>query len=219
MEKDIKQIDNVLFDLDGTLVDSQEGIINSAMYALDYYGIPYSGREELKKFIGPPLKNAFMEFYGFDEDKALSAAMVYREFYADKGVFQVNVYDGVRKMLAGLKEAGKRLYLATSKTEKYAEIILEYFGLSDFFDYIGGTDMQGVRDSKAKVLRYVLETAGIFVTDSVLVGDSRYDVCGAKELGMRTIAVLYGYGSAKEHEQAGPDYIARSPNEVLEILL
>ena len=219
MKRDIKNIDNILFDLDGTLVDSQEGIINSAMYALDYYGISYSGKEELKKFIGPPLKNAFMEFYGFDKDKALQAAMVYREYYADKGVYQVKLYDGIIEMLASLKKAGKKIFLATSKTEKYAHVILEYFGISKYFDYIGGTDMQGIRDSKAKVLKYVLETTDTYVSDSVLVGDSRYDVLGAKELGMRTIAVLYGYGSAEEHMKAGPDYTVHTPGELLSIML
>ena len=133
--------DTILFDLDGTLTDPGEGITNSVAYALRKYGIEVSDRSELYKFIGPPLKDSFMKYYGFDEDKAEEAIAYYREYFRDTGIFENRVYEGVEDMLRGLQANGKRIVLATSKPEEFAIRILEHFGLRKYFTVVAGASM------------------------------------------------------------------------------
>ena len=212
--------DTILFDLDGTLTDPGEGITNSVAYALRKYGIEVSDRSELYKFIGPPLKDSFMKYYGFDEDKAEEAIAYYREYFRDTGIFENRVYEGVEDMLRGLHADGKRIVLATSKPEEFAIRILEHFGLRKYFTVVAGASMDSSRSKKGDVIAYAISLCESFDKyTAVMVGDREHDIIGAKENGLKSIGVLYGYGDEKELKTAGADYIVSSPIEVLSLIL
>lgn len=201
----------ILFDLDGTLTDPKEGITKSVEYVLNSHGILVDDLDKLCPFIGPPLQEGFMEFYGFPQDKAREAVFKYREYFSVKGWKENKKYEGIDKVLSSLKNQGKLLFVATSKPENMAVKILDYFGLSSFFEFIGGADMEETRVKKADVIRYVLETTGITdVSQAVMIGDREHDIIGAREVGMASVGVLYGYGSREELEEAGADYIAEN---------
>lgn len=208
----------ILFDLDGTLTDSSEGITNAVVYALEYYGI-HEDKKHLKKFIGPPLRDSFQEYYGFSTQRAAEAVEKYREYYNAGGMFENQVYPGIPRLLHRLNGAGKTLIVATSKPEGMAREILEHFGLASCFYDIQGADLEGTREKKEDVIRYVLEKQGITDTeDVVMVGDRRHDVEGAAAFGIPCIGVLYGFGSRKELERAKARWIAEDV-EMLERLL
>ncbi len=207
---------NILFDLDGTLTDPGVGITNSAAYALAKYGIKIIDRSELYKFIGPPLKNSFMEYFGFSEAESLQAVEYYREYFRDKGIFENKVYEGIPEMLQALKNAGKTIILATSKPEAFAQKILEHFDLLKYFDFVAGATMDGVRSKKADVIRYAIEKSQISdLAETIMVGDREHDIIGANENGISSIGVLFGYGSMEELEKAGAMYIVGAPLEIL----
>lgn len=209
----------VLFDLDGTITDPEEGITKSVQYALQHFSIEVQERRELYKFIGPPLKDSFMEFYGFTEQQAGEALLKYRERFEVTGWRENVVYDGMEKLLRHLRRRGKRIMLATSKPEVFAEQILVYFGLRDYFDFVGGASLDGRRNYKADVIRYVLDANGISSREKVvMVGDRKFDILGAKEFGLETVGVLYGYGDREELTTAGADHLVGSVAE-LEALL
>ena len=209
----------VLFDLDGTVTDPEEGITKSVQYALQHFSIEVQERRELYKFIGPPLKDSFMEFYGFTEQQAGEALLKYRERFEVTGWRENVVYDGMEKLLRHLRSRGKRIMLATSKPEVFAEQILVYFGLRDYFDFVGGASLDGRRNYKADVIRYVLDANGISSREkAVMVGDRKFDILGAKEFGLETVGVLYGYGDREELTTAGADHLVGSVAE-LEVLL
>lgn len=209
----------VLFDLDGTVTDPEEGITKSVQYALQHFSIEVQERRELYKFIGPPLKDSFMEFYGFTEQQAGEALLKYRERFEVTGWRENMVYDGMEKLLRHLRSRGKRIMLATSKPEVFAEQILVYFGLRDYFDFVGGASLDGRRNYKADVIRYVLDANGISSREkAVMVGDRKFDILGAKEFGLETVGVLYGYGDREELTTAGADHLVESVAE-LEALL
>ena len=209
----------VLFDLDGTVTDPEEGITKSVQYALQHFSIEVQERRELYKFIGPPLKDSFMEFYGFTEQQAGEALLKYRERFEVTGWRENVVYDGMEKLLRHLRRRGKRIMLATSKPEVFAEQILVYFGLRDYVDFVGGASLDGRRNYKADVIRYVLDANGISSREKVvMVGDRKFDILGAKEFGLETVGVLYGYGDREELTTAGADHLVGSVAE-LEALL
>ncbi len=213
----------VLFDLDGTLTDPGLGITNSVIYALDKFGISVEDRSELYKFIGPPLLNSFMDFYGFDEEKASQAVTYYRELYNVTGKYENEVYAGVPEMLQKLKEQGCHLLVATSKPEFLAKDILEHFSLSQYFCVIAGSDLEGVRNTKGKVIDYALKqfakqmdiSIEQIKENAIMVGDRFHDIHGAKENEIASVGVLYGYGNREELEQAGTDYVAEKPENVV----
>lgn len=209
----------VLFDLDGTVTDPEEGITKSVQYALQHFHIEVQKREELYKFIGPPLEDSFMEFYGFTKRQAGEAILKYRERFEVTGWRENIVYDGMEKLLRHLRSKGKRIMLATSKPEFFAEQILSYFGLREYFDFVGGATLDGKRNHKADVIRYVLEANGISSREEVvMVGDRKFDILGAKVFGLETVGVLYGYGDRDELMAAGADRLVESVAE-LEALL
>ncbi len=212
---------HILFDLDGTLTDPGIGITNSVMHALAHFGIAVTNRSELYRFIGPPLMDSFMEYYGCTEEQAQMAVKVYRAYFADKGWAENTVYEGVEAMLSELVAAGKTLLVATSKPQVFAERILAHFGLDKYFTHICGVALQAPRGySKADVIREALSLAG--VTDlrtAVMVGDRHHDIDGAKAVGMDSIGVLYGYGDRGEHETAGADVIAEDVAALRVVLL
>lgn len=209
----------VLFDLDGTLTDSQDGILNSIEYMLDYYGIHVKDRQQLRPWLGPPLKESLMKYYGFDEKTALEGVDKYREYFDRQGIFENRVYEGVRPMLEALRERGFLLAVATSKPEVAARRIMEHFDLSRYFAYVGGATLDDSRVKKADVVRYVLEACGVAdPEEALMVGDREHDVEGAGRNGLASIGVLYGYGSEEELLGAGARYIAPLPRDIVTIL-
>lgn len=210
----------VLFDLDGTLTDPGVGITKSVQYALKSYGIDVPDLSVLYPFIGPPLKDSFMKYYGFSPEKSMEAIGRYREYFTTAGMFENVVYDGIPQMLTHLKAAGKTLLVATSKPEAFAVQILEHFHLMSYFAFVGGASMDEVRVKKSEVIEYILES--VCITDrsqAVMVGDREYDVFGARQCGIDTIGVLFGYGSRKELEQAEAWKIAGTVEELEKLLL
>lgn len=210
----------ILFDLDGTLTDPGEGITNSVAYALNKYGITVSDKKELYRFIGPPLHESFEEYYDFSQEKAMQAVAYYREYFTQKGIYENLVYDGIQDLLESLKEAGKKVILATSKPEPFAKQILEYFHLSDYFDFAAGSNMDGTLTRKADVIGYALESCQISeYSKVVMIGDRKHDVLGAAQFGIDTIGVLYGYGSEEELKSAGAVYLAERPEHILQFIM
>lgn len=208
-----------LFDLDGTITDSAPGIVNSVIYALKKFGIEETDREKLLQFIGPPLTESFHRFYGFTEEESWKAVEYYREYYAEKGIFECTVYEGLEDALKKIKESGRKILVATSKPEVYAKRIIEHFGLTKYFDHIAGMELDGGRGTKAQVIEYALETCKIKNRDEVLmIGDREHDVFGAENLGIDCVGVLYGFGSREELEKAGAKYVISRPEDLINIL-
>jgi len=208
----------LFFDLDGTLTDSQEGIINCVKHAMDTMGLDMPERPE--RFLGPPLYDSFAEYCGLDSEQVIEAVRIYRERYKSIGLFENSVYKGIPEMLERLKNGGRILFVATSKPEVFAVRILEKFGLSHYFRFIGGADINGSRNEKWEVIEHVLEKNGITDKSSVLmIGDRYNDVNGAEKSGIRCMGVLWGYGSEDELSQAGADYIAETPQKAADMIL
>ena len=209
----------ILFDLDGTLTDSEPGIINSIEYALKKYDIEIEKKADLRKFLGPPLKESFKQFCAFSEEKAEQAVEFYREYFREKGIFENNVYQGVVELLEALKAQNKKLIVATSKPEPFTYRILEHFDLLKYFDFVAGSNMDNTRCKKDEVIAYALNSCGITDLQSVvMIGDREHDIIGANKVGIASIGVLYGYGDLQELETAGATYIAKDTNEIYEIV-
>ena len=206
----------LLFDLDGTLTESGPGIMNSARIALAHFGIEDCSDDELRRFIGPPLKDSFMNYYGFDEAKAQEAILKFREYYKLKGWCENKPYEGVPEMLETLKERGYKLIVATSKIEEQAVRICDHFGLSGFLtDIVGSND--GDRTLKKDVIDYVIEKDSLpDKSEVIMIGDREHDILGAKAAGIDSMGVLYGYGSRGELEAAGADLIADTVEDITE---
>ena len=210
----------ILFDLDGTITDSGEGITKSVQYALKSFDIKVDNLGDLNKFIGPPLKDSFKKYYNFDDEKAELGLKKYREYYAEKGIFENSLYDGVVELLEELKKNNKTIVLATSKPEVYAKQILEYFKVDKYFTFAAGSDFEETRVKKGEVIKYALEEAKISdLSKVVMIGDREHDIIGAKENNIKSIGVLYGYGDVVELTQARAEYIAKTPKEILNIVL
>lgn len=210
----------ILFDLDGTVTEPGTGITNAVMYALEKYKIPVTDRTELYRFIGPPLRDSFRDFYGFSDEQAEEAVRYYREYYGKTGLFENEVYDGMDTLLAALKSAGFTVAMATSKPQEYSERILKHFDLDRYFDFVAGATMDGSRSKKGDVIAYALDSLGVTDRTQVLmVGDRRQDILGAKENHLDALGVLYGYGDRAELSEAGADYIAETVRELEKFLL
>ncbi len=208
----------VLFDLDGTLTDPGEGITNSVAYALEKYGIQVEDKKSLYKFIGPPLNDSFKKYYGFSDEKALEAIWVYREYFSTRGLYENEVYSGVRELLEKIKASGRKIVLATSKPEKFAVTILEHFELIKYFDVVAGASMDEKRNKKSDVIKYAMEKGGFTSDGTVMIGDREHDIYGARENGMDSIGVLYGYGDLQELSDAGATYIAEKISDIFTLL-
>lgn len=212
--------DYLLFDLDGTLTDPALGITNSVMYALRKLGAPVEERSFYNRFIGPPLLDSFARYCGFSPEKSRGALRLYREYFTDRGIYENVVYDGIPMLLADLQAAGYKLVVATSKPELFAKQIFDHFGMTKYFSFIGGADMEETRATKDAVIGYVLESLGNPPPEKCLmVGDREYDVCGAEKCGMDAVGVLYGYGSREELTAVGAKYIAESVADLRRLLL
>lgn len=194
---------SVLFDLDGTLTDSAPGIIDCATYAFSSLGYEIPDLQELRTFIGQPLSSSFARF-GMDPETVEIAITAFRKRYADSGKFRNDVYPGIEELLSRLKEKGYRLFVATSKPEPLAREILTHFYLDTYFDEIAGASLDRSRESKEAVIAYLLSKKDI--GSSVMIGDTDYDVIGARKHGIPCIAVSWGYGYKKsmlEHGACG----------------
>lgn len=206
----------ILFDLDGTLTDSGEGIINCAIMALEHYGCPIPSREEMRTFVGPPLHESFIR-HGIPAEKAEEAIEIYRSRYIPIGAYENTPYPGVRELLEKLKAQGHTLYVATSKPETTSVKILEHFDLAKYFDRICGASMDTSRSSKEAVIAYLLELSGRD-SDIVMVGDTKFDVIGAAAHGIPAIGVSWGYGKVEDMVSAGAAAIAYSMDELFALL-
>lgn len=210
----------ILFDLDGTLTDSKEGIVNSVRYALRQMGAPIPSDEELQRFIGPPLVDSFRICCGFDDERAWEAVRRYREYFAEKGLMENAPYTGVNAMLARLREAGLRMSIATSKPTLYAKRIARGFGFADRFDHIVGSNLDGTRVDKGEVIQCAMgEYPDVAPGDFVMVGDRKHDMMGAARWDVPAIGVLYGYGSREELEACRPAKLVGSVRELEDALL
>ena len=209
----------ILFDLDGTLTDPGVGITNSVMYALAHSGIHVQDRRELYGFIGPPLVDSFRRYYGFSQEQAVEAVRIYRVYFADKGIFENELYPGVPQMLETLRDAGLRLAVATSKPEEFAAQILAHFKLDGYFELLAGNTLREERPTKGEVVAYALQLLRARPEQTLMVGDREHDVLGAAAHGVDTVGVLYGYGSRGELERAGARHIAADVDELTQILL
>ena len=211
---------HILFDLDGTLTDPGAGITNSVAYALERYGIHVADRRTLYPFIGPPLVDSFMRFYDFSAADARAAVDVYREYFADRGIFENELYPGIPALLKRLRDAGLRLIVATSKPEGFAVRIAEHFGIAQYFDCIAGAAMDETRSHKWEVIEYALARCGVTDRARVLmVGDREHDVQGARRCGLACLGVLFGYGSREELSAAGAAALCESVEAVGDYIL
>ena len=209
-----------LFDLDGTLTESGPGITRSVAYSLRKFGISEPDQKKLDRFVGPPLIDSYMRYYGFSYDQAKQAVVYYREYYETKGLFENRVYDGVEDMLRALRDGGVQCVVATSKPEQFAVQILEHFGLDGYFSCVAGASMDESRTDKGEVIAYALEKAGIERKEqTIMVGDREHDVLGAKRNGLPTVGVLYGYGSREELTSAGAVFLAEMPQQAAAYIL
>ncbi len=210
----------LLFDLDGTLTDSSEGIINSILYSFDKLGLQLPQKEELYKFIGPPLLNSYIEYYGFSLEKARLATDYFHKFFVEKGMFENKLYDGIREMLLKVSSCDRKLILATSKPEVFAEKILQHFDILKYFDNVVGATLDEKRTKKEEVLSCIFENIDISdKSDVVLIGDTKFDAIGAKKLGIDCIGVSYGFGTKEELIENGAVYVAETPEQLAKILL
>lgn len=215
----MKKYSSVFFDLDGTIIDSGEGVSNSVLYALKKFGIEET-RQNALRFIGPPLANSFKEFYGFDDEKATRGIEIYREYYREKGIFECYLYDGIKELLLWLKKEGYKVVLCTSKPEEYAHRVLDYFGILDLFDFACGATMdEKTRATKDDVMTYALALSGTKPSEAIMIGDRKFDINSASKFGLDSVGVTFGYGSKEELEEAGATFVVDSANQIKTILL
>lgn len=208
-----------LFDLDGTLTDTGEGIMSSAQYALDCFEIYNEPRENLRRFVGPPLDYSFQTFYGMTKEQAWQAIEKYRERYREKGVFESPLYDGIGELLRVLSRRAT-VCVATSKPIFFAEQIIKMRGIENYFSVIVGAELDGTRTDKAQVIEEVLQRLGCpDKAEAVMIGDRRQDVMGAKAHGMECIGVRYGYSEPDELTAAGAEYVVDTVAELHRLCL
>lgn len=215
-----------LFDLDGTLTDPKEGITRSVQHALKYFGIEEPDLDSLEPFIGPPLKDSFMEFYGLSEEQALKAVEVYRERFAPVGVLENEIIPGTGQMLAHAREKGIHLAVASSKPLVFVRQILRHFQIEEYFEVVVGSELDGTRGSKEEVVEEALRQLGILEMDPAdkkslcaMIGDRKFDIQGAIAHGLTGIGVSFGYAGEGELSAAGADMVADTMEQLERILL
>lgn len=213
----------ILFDLDGTLTDPKVGICTCVQHALKAFGMEEPDLDKLEPFIGPPLKDSFMEFYGLSEEDALKAIEIYRERFSTVGKFENEVYPGISELLEEMKTYGYHLAVASSKPECFVKDILEHFGIAQHFEVVVGSELDGARTDKAEVIQETLNRlfhyGRIRKDQIVMIGDRKFDVQGAKDIAVTSVAVGYGYGSKEELKEAAPDYTANTVEELRELFI
>ena len=211
----MKDYKYILIDLDGTISDPKIGITKSVAYALNYFKIETEDLNSLCKFIGPPLKDSFIEYYGFNNEEADLAVAKYREYFSVTGIYENTLYSGIEDLIQGLKSQQKVLVVATSKPTVYATKILEHFNLLQYFDFVSGSELNGVRTKKSEVIEFALEQINVNdLHNVIMIGDREHDIIGAAKVGIDSIGVLFGYGNREELERAGANFIVGSVKEL-----
>ena len=209
----------IFFDLDGTLTDSQDGILNSFRSIFKHFGIKEPEYEVLRTYIGPPLVLTVGQTLGFSGEKLQEAVKVFRSYYDNQGYMENRVYKGIPEALQRLKALGCKLSVATSKPEHTAIKIMEHFDIAKYFDHICGSLPDESRSKKTDVIEYAIKLNGISDRSKLLmVGDRKFDVEGAHQSGLKCAGVLFGYGSREEFEVAGADYIVENPEDLEKLL-
>ncbi|MGE6588370.1 HAD family hydrolase [Bacillus mycoides] len=204
-----------LFDLDGTLTDPKEGIINAVLYVLEKMGIEEVNISELDSFIGPPIQQSFADRYNMNEIEVERAVFYFREYLKQSGLLENKVYDGIGALLQELKDAGNRLFVATSKPTVFAKQVIEHFQLTSFFEEIVGSNLDGTRIKKEEIIAHILQTnEELQKEEMVMIGDRKHDVIGANSNGIVSIGVLYGYGNENELSDAGAIHIVKDVEEL-----
>ncbi len=210
----------ILLDLDGTIIDPKQGITKAIRHALQRHDILIENDDFLYEFIGPPLREVIKNSFGFNDAETEDIVVAYREYFAETGLYECELYEGIRDLLMKLKEAGKILITATSKPEVYAIKILKHLGLNDCFHDICGATLDNSRTSKGSVIQYALTKNNIVATEEVvMIGDRLHDIEGAKANSLTSIGVLYGYGSREELEAAGATYIAKDTSDLYNLIM
>ena len=207
---------NILLGLDGTILDSGSGIMKSVQYVLDHFSIYHEPEEKLRKFIGPALIDSFMNFYGFSKEKAEEAVEYFRDYYPEKGMFDAFIYPGMRECIEKMAGDGKKLVLLTSKPIFFASQILQHFGLSDYFFMEIGPDLSEQSSDKTRLIEKALREGNFLKEDCLMVGDTKYDILAAKDVGIDSVAALYGYGEVEEISIA--KYSIEKPLDLLSIV-
>ncbi len=210
---------HVIFDLDGTLSDSRKGIFNAYYYTIDKLSLTDPGTEALKSLIGPPLQKGFADVFGLTGEKNEEAVKVFREYYSDKGLYENELYDGIKELLQQLYACGSLLYVATAKYIVYANQVLEHFGIQPYFREIAGADYNG-HASKVDLVSGIMRRNAIQdPMDVVIIGDTRYDIDAATELEIDSIGVTYGFSNEEELARCNPDYIAYKVSDLQRFLI
>lgn len=216
----LREKEYILFDLDGTVVNSGKGIINSVIYAAESFGIKINRPEELRKFVGPPLKDSIISYFDFDSQKAEEMVLKYREHYGEKGIFECELYPGIKELLCDLAKAGKKPAIATTKPTYFAEKILSHLGVAQYFVKIAGSNLDGSRQDKHEVIEYCIKSLGIADrTAVIMIGDRKYDIEGAEKSEIDVIGVSYGFGELSELKNAGAKTIVKDIDELRKIIL
>jgi len=206
---------NILFDLDGTLTDPKLGITKSVQYALQKYNIQEDDTKKLESFIGPPLHKSFMEHYSFTKSEAEKAVGYYREYFAERGMYENELYEGISQLLEMLVNQKRTLIVATSKPTVYAELILDHFNLHQYFEDVVGSNIDGTRSDKSEIIKYILKGKQLDKNLTVMIGDRKFDILGAHSNGIASIGVGYGYGSEAELTESKPTYFAKTVGELV----
>jgi len=215
----MKKYSMIIFDLDGTLIDPVEGIINSVRYSLKYFGIEELDEVKLRRFIGPPLHESYQNIYKFSPDDAKKAVQIYREFFTKRGIFENQVYPEISSILQKLNSKKCILFVGTSKPTVFAKQILEYFKLHHLFREIVGSNLDLTRVSKNEIIDYIIKNHNIENLENLLmIGDTPYDIEGANVCGIDSVAVLYGYGTQSSIEKCKPTYTCKDIQELSKLL-
>ena len=210
----------ILFDLDGTISDPKIGITKSVQYALQKMNIYEPDIDKLECFIGPPLQVSFAEHYDFDERETQKAIDFYRERFKEKGMFENGLYEEIPLLLKSLYDQGIILVVATSKPTVFAKQILQHFKISQFFELIAGSNLDGTRTSKTEIIQYILNKFHNYKLDEfIMIGDRKHDIIGALNAGIDSIGVTYGYGSLEELKEIKPTYIVNNINQLKDTLM
>ncbi len=212
--------ETVLFDLDGVLTDSKEGITKSIQYALSTVGIEVSDLQSLERMIGPPLRETFAEFYQLQDERLHQAILAYQERFADKGVYENRVYEGIEDLLKQLSNTRRKLFMATTKPTIFAQIIADHFQIDQYFTEIVGSNIDGTMVDKTSLIAKILnENKDVYKETTVMIGDRKHDIIGAKNNDIDSIGVCYGYGTLEEIKKAKPTSIAMTVKELGQLLI
>lgn len=210
---------NLLFDMDGTLIDPLEGIKSSVVYALEKMNIDERDLPYIRSFIGPPLYESFTKYFHLNEEDSLQAIKFFREYYNKYGIYQNFLYPGVRELIEQLYEAGYQLYVATSKLQIFAQRIIDHYELNNYFTYVAGSLPSGERSQKEEVVQYIIESYHLKKEDCLMIGDRKHDIIGAKKNGIDSLAITYGYAESDEFEEFIPQYLFHKVEEVLDFFI